>query len=356
MTPPRAVGEEPERPALVLSDQAVFSDAERIALPRLRIGERCSFVFAASGGLGDIFVALQVALAWRQRVSAESDGHEWAFASVHAWYSRIAPFVRELGVFDHVLDFADGDRFPALLSHSPTYLPALLGGNDDDAKLGIGTTLDFLWSSWGMPGRFVPLTSAEPVARLRERVLAPRYEQLRPSREWPLADQFVLLCPQSNYLSGLKNWPVAAWRALVRSIQDRGQEVVVCGTQEACDALEEGASRPCHRFDYSDPGLSGDITNLASVVNAARATVCLDSGPAHLASLLERPCISLWGPTSPALYASPNNVVLRASLCPPCSTDGRASLCTNNACMQAIQPASVTRLLHRIRSTPSAFA
>ena len=92
------------------------------------------------------------------------------------------------------------------------------------------------------------------------------------------------------------------------------------------------------------------------MVAAAAVTVSLDSGTAHLASLLEVPCVTLWGPTAPVIYASPNCTSLRTSLCPPCSTDVRSSVCKDNACMQNISPDTVIRVLQRLATRTRAHA
>jgi ADP-heptose:LPS heptosyltransferase len=253
-----------------------------------------------------------------------------------------------LGVFDRVADLARAVRLEKTLKHAPTLLPALLAGNDDEACLALGRTVDFLWAGWGMRGRFPGSATSPEVARLRRKLLAPRYERLRRERGYPCRGAFVVLCPESNYLGKLKAWPVDAWRHLVRDVHASGREVVLCASPEVFRMLSLGAARPCGAFDYLDPSLNGDLTNLASVLDAAAASVTLDSGPAHLASLLRAPCISLWGPTSPAIFASPNNVLVRASLCPPCSADTRSTRCTNNVCMKAIRPDVVAGLLRRV--------
>jgi hypothetical protein len=326
---------------------------ERLALPALSIDGPRSFFFAVSGGIGDVCVALQVALAFLAKVGAKEGGrepfaHEWALGIVPMWAAPMDRLVRGLGVFDHVTSLAHATTVKKQLRHEPVLLPALLAENDDDACLSLGSTADYLWARWGMRGRFTPSSDGSPVRALRQSLLVPRYEELRATLGFPARGGFVLLTPESNYLGALKTWPVAHWRALVRDVQAEGREVVVCARPAVFAELTLGAARPCIAFDHSAPAFSADLVSFASVVDAAAVTVSLDSGPAHLASLLSAPCISLWGPTSPALYASPNTVALRVSLCPPCSTDGRAGQCTDNVCMKGIEPAYVNDLVRRL--------
>jgi hypothetical protein len=318
---------------------------ERLVLPHLRIEGPRSFVLAVNGGLGDICVAVEAVLELRRRLDPHGRIHEWICAVATPWFRAIKPLLEEFGVFTRIVDLADAASLPRAAKHPTKLLRALLAGTDVDARLARGSTIDHLWSTWGAPGRFSAARSPRPIQTCR-RALAAHYSELAERCNLPRARRFVLLAPEATYLGGLKSWPVASWRELLATL-DRELDVVICASLDVFHAIDDGRCRP---FDFTNAALANDLRNFASVVASARAIVSLDSGPAHLASLLRAPCVSLWGPTSPAIYASPNSLVLRASLCPPCSADARAKACPANVCMQAIEPASVAAVVSRLAS------
>jgi ADP-heptose:LPS heptosyltransferase len=198
---------------------------------------------------------------------------------------------------------------------------------------------------------FAAVRGAPEVRRLRA-ALRPRFAALRGLRGFPEPGTFSVLAPDSSYLGERKAWPLEHWRALIEALQQPAtglpRAVVVCAGPETVARIGGGLGCDVVAFDYTDPRLNGDLSNLASVVAAAAFTVSLDSGTAHLASLLEAPCVSLWGPTSPVIYASPNTTALRTSLCPPCSADVRSSLCRDSVCMANLSPHTVVRVLQRL--------
>jgi hypothetical protein len=320
-----------------------IADPVALALPQMLAprGSR-SFVFALNGGLGDLCLSLNVALEIRHRFSAALH-HQWVLALATPWFNAMKPLAQSLGVFDLIVDLADAEKLPKALAHRPHLLPSLLAGHDLEARLGRSSVADHLWSSWGMAGRFELRTHARPIERLRKELRGRRKSLGHDER------RYVLLAPESTYLGHLKAWP--SWVALGNDLAEAGYETIVCAREDTWNHLLEQGLDPAssHHFDHGDPKLNCDLRNVASLVDGAIATVSLDSGSSHLASLLRVPCISLWGPTSPAIYASPANVVLRASLCPPCSADDdRVNACKSNACMQAIEPEMVLTLIQRI--------
>ena len=105
----------------------------------------------------------------------------------------------------------------------------------------------------------------------------------------------------------------------------------------------------CEKVAELAPGainLAGETTlsELAALIR--RATICVtnDSGPMHLAVALDRPVVSIFGPTDP-VWAGPyrrDGAVLRADLpCSPCYLR-QLSRCTHDhACMQEVSAAAV---------------
>jgi len=341
-------------PELGIGLSGTIPGAAALVAPELRIEGPRSIFLAANGGLGDLCLALQVLLAFRAEL-ADPEQHEWVVAMPSGWGGPLRPIIEQLGVFDAIGHLEDAKALLAGLAHDQLILPSLLAGNDDDARLALASTAGYLWARWGMATPFQALRGSPAIARLRAQ-LAPRFQALGRELGLPAPGAFSVLAPEASYLGGLKAWPLAHWRELIASLQHPTsglpRAVVICASPESFARIRDGLGPDVHHFDYTDPRLNSDLSNLASVVAAAAFTISLDSGTAHLASLLEAPCVSLWGPTSPVIYASPNTTALRTSLCPPCSTDARSSICQTSVCMANLSPHTVVRVLQRLSIAP----
>jgi len=325
----------------------VFPGAAQLAAPRLDIDGQRSFVVAANGGLGDLCLAVQVLAAFKREVP-NADQHEWALA-IPKRCAALVPLLTALELFDVIGELETATALIRTLRHKPQILPALLATSVNEARLARSAISAHLWAAWGMATRFEP-RQAPGAARLRDKLVA-RYAQLRETRGFPAPGTFAVFAPESTYLASLKSWPVAHWRKLARSLVGRVgvESVVVCASTPLYRRVRRAMPVPMQQFDFTDPSLNVDTMNYASVVQAAAHVISLDSGTAHLASLIGARCVSLWGPTPPAIYASPNAIALRTSLCPPCDVDNRSKTCTNNVCMKNIAPSSVLYVLERLR-------
>ena len=148
-------------------------------------------------------------------------------------------------------------------------------------------------------------------------------------------------------------WETKQWRAdgfgeVARHFLQKGVAVALIGSdreREACAAvatLAEGAVN-----------LAGETTlsELAALIR--RAAVCLsnDSGPMHLAVALDRPVVSIFGPTDP-VWAGPYRreaSVLRVKLdCSPCYLRALSRCQHGHACMTEISAAAVIERLEPI--------
>jgi len=110
--------------------------------------------------------------------------------------------------------------------------------------------------------------------------------------------------------------------------------------------------------------LAGETTlsELAALIR--RSTICVgnDSGPMHFAVALDRPVVSIFGPTDP-VWAGPyrrRDAVIRADLpCSPCYLRLLSRCTYDHACMQNVSGSAVIARLEGIlaklpsRSKPS---
>jgi heptosyltransferase-1 len=145
-----------------------------------------------------------------------------------------------------------------------------------------------------------------------------------------------------------KEWRPEAFAEVARNFLQKGFAVTLVGSQReraVCDEVGKLA-----------PGvvnLAGETTlsELAALIK--RATICVtnDSGPMHLAVALDRPVVSVFGPTDP-VWAGPyqrKGAVLRADLsCSPCYLRQLSRCMHNHDCMQQVSAGAVIERMESI--------
>jgi heptosyltransferase-3 len=140
--------------------------------------------------------------------------------------------------------------------------------------------------------------------------------------------------------SAAKNWPPEHWRQLADQIlaDHSGLHLAVIGGEADTSALEpfrDLANRERVTFWENLP-----LPDLASRLAAVSIYVGHDTGVSHLAASAGAPCLLLFGPTDPGVWAPPHDHVrvLRAS-------GGRLEDLAVNTVMGALRPfLSATRL------------
>lgn len=95
-----------------------------------------------------------------------------------------------------------------------------------------------------------------------------------------------------------KHWPEARWRELITLMADSGLKVKL---PWGAPHEEARARRLAEGFDYVEvlPRLS--LEQVAYVLAGAKGVVSVDTGLSHLTAALDRPNITLYGPTDPGL-------------------------------------------------------
>jgi len=142
------------------------------------------------------------------------------------------------------------------------------------------------------------------------------------------------------------NWDTKQWRRdgfaeTARHFLQKGFAVVLMGS--------DGERALCEEVAKLAPGavdLAGETTLAELTALIRRATICVtnDSGPMHLAVALDRPVVSVFGPTDP-VWAGPYRragAVLRAELpCSPCYLRELRRCGHGHACMENVSAAAV---------------
>ena len=161
-----------------------------------------------------------------------------------------------------------------------------------------------------------------------------------------LPDEYAVIC---HVAAGQpkKEWPLAHWAKLHRIAIEAGRRVVFTtarGEREAALITELKQLAP----DAVILPLVKELPLFLAVLARAEVFISGDTGPLHFAAGLGVPTISLFGPTSPALWApiGSRHQFLAGS---PCQCDGKWDMCRNTShCLAAITPQTVFERLQRI--------
>ena len=122
-----------------------------------------------------------------------------------------------------------------------------------------------------------------------------------------LQDGFIILNPGAGW--GAKQWPVERYAELARELGAYGvRSLINHGPGE-----EELAAHVEKNSDGHAVAASFTISQLMSITRKASLFVGGDTGPMHLAALLNVPVVALFGPTDPARNGpyGTKNIVLR---------------------------------------------
>lgn len=146
------------------------------------------------------------------------------------------------------------------------------------------------------------------VERIRELFAASlQYRKPANTGDYAIADRF--LTPQSadtgHYLVFLhattrdaKHWPEASWRELISMLQPSGLRIKL---PWGAEHEHQRALRLAKGFPHADVLPRLNLEQVATVLAGANAVVSVDTGLSHLAAALDRPNITLYGPTDPGL-------------------------------------------------------
>lgn len=177
-----------------------------------------------------------------------------------------------------------------------------------------------------------------PEARARIEALVDYYEIAKA--------KLLVMAPGTNWET--KEWRREAFAEVARNFMPKGFAVTLIGSEREralCDDVAKLAPGAIN--------LAGETTLSELAALISRATICVtnDSGPMHLAVALDRPVVSIFGPTDP-VWAGPyrrDGAVLRAELpCSPCYLRLLSRCPNNHDCMKNVSAAAV---IERIEST-----
>jgi lipopolysaccharide heptosyltransferase II len=138
-----------------------------------------------------------------------------------------------------------------------------------------------------------------------------------------------------------KHWGTDKFAKVAGHFMSKGFAVVLIGTQRERAVCEEVAGLAPGAVDLA--GMT-TLSEVAALIRRSAICVTNDSGPMHLAVALDRPVISIFGPTDP-IWIGPYgraNAVLQADLeCSPCYLRRLKHCSHDHACMRNVSALAV---------------
>jgi heptosyltransferase-2 len=146
----------------------------------------------------------------------------------------------------------------------------------------------------------------------------------------------VALCPGSIN-SRAKRWPAERYALLAdRLIEEAGAAVILIGSAEELEIADDVRAR-MRREPIMLIGKT-DLARAVAVLSLVDLLVTNDTGPAHIASALNRPTLVIFGPTNPLTtrpWSQKAEIIREPPDCAPCML---RDCPIDHRCMTAISP------------------
>jgi lipopolysaccharide heptosyltransferase I len=151
--------------------------------------------------------------------------------------------------------------------------------------------------------------------------------------------QFGALVPGTIWET--KHWYPERFAQVGRWLKQQGLDVVLLGTRRDRTRCQMVAKLCPGAIDFSGQTTPAEF---AAIVKRSGICVTNDSGSMHLAVALERPVVSVFGPTNPVHigpYGRPEAVVRAAVHCSPCNFRQLSQCPHDHVCMAQVTAAMV---------------
>ncbi len=168
-------------------------------------------------------------------------------------------------------------------------------------------------------------------------------------------DPIVCIAPGSNRTT--KRWLPRGFAEVAADVAERGLRPILIGAPREVELCRE-VSRLSRVNPEVMAGRIG-LPELVALVARSRALVANDSGPSHIASALNIPVVSIFGPTAAsagyAAYGDRSRIVERTGLsCRPCSARGPKRCPEGHfRCMGDIESHTVMAVLDEVIGEPA---
>lgn len=145
-----------------------------------------------------------------------------------------------------------------------------------------------------------------------------------------------------------KHWRIEGFADVANHLLRRGFGVALAGVSKDRPRCQQIALLATGARDFSGQTSIGEM---AALVRRAALCVTNDSGSMHLAAALDRPVVSVFGPTNPVLtgpYGRPQAVVQAGVPCSPCYLRKLARCAHQHVCMHEVTAAMVIERIERV--------
>jgi heptosyltransferase-1 len=145
-----------------------------------------------------------------------------------------------------------------------------------------------------------------------------------------------------------KHWHVEGFAAVARYLHGTGRAVVLAGSANERPRCRVVADLAPGVLDFCG---QTTLSELAALIRRAEVCVTNDSGSMHLTAALNRPVVSVFGPTDEVWigpYGRPESVVRVAKDCAPCYFRQLSACPHDHACMREVAPGMVIDRIERV--------
>ena len=148
----------------------------------------------------------------------------------------------------------------------------------------------------------------------------------------------------------LRRWPLERYVELARLLTANGDAVLLTGGDD--DRWVRAAFEGVGVIDIVG---ATTLPGLAALFARCAAVVTHDSGPLHIARLVDAPVVGLFGPTAPSsvVRGAERLIALWPGVelpCAPCYDGQEFAACASNRCLQRIAPADVAASIAALRA------
>jgi len=158
--------------------------------------------------------------------------------------------------------------------------------------------------------------------------------------------EIVIMAPGTIWET--KHWGSEKFAEVAGHFLSKGLAVILIGSQRERVVCEEVAALAPGVIDLA--GMTA-LSELAALIRRSTISITNDSGPMHLAVALDRPVVSIFGPTDP-VWIGPYrraDAVLHADLeCSPCYLRKIKHCHHGHACMRSVSAPAVIERAERI--------
>ena len=138
----------------------------------------------------------------------------------------------------------------------------------------------------------------------------------------------------------IKSYGNEKWAELIELLLNKGEQVALAGgpdDEECIKFILNKIDENKYKNFYNFYGKTKNLSELGALMKSAKAVICCDSAPMHLAIALNVKTVAMFGPTDEKkLVPEKNNVFVIKNEncnCRPCLWDKRSESCENKQCL-----------------------